>query len=46
MVEVVDANGCMMINDEDVSVIVVKKTGNLSMRDAMNRAIYLLRQET
>jgi hypothetical protein len=46
MSEVVDANGCLMINDEEISVIVVKKTGNCSMREAIHKAIYLLEQET
>lgn len=45
MSEVIDAEGCMMINDVDVSVIVVKKTGNLSMREALNKAISLIREE-
>lgn len=45
MKEVIDADGCMMINDDDVSVVVVKKTGNLSMREAINKAVVLLREE-
>jgi hypothetical protein len=46
MSEVIDANGCIMINDEGISVIIVKKTGNLSMREALNKAISLIREET
>jgi hypothetical protein len=46
MSEVVDANGCIMINDTDISVIVVKKNGNCSMREALYKAISLLKQET
>lgn len=46
MKEVIDANGCMMISDDDISVVVIKKTGNCSMREALNRAIGLLRTET
>jgi hypothetical protein len=45
MSEVVDADGCFMITDVDVSVIVIKKTGNLSMREALNKAISLIREE-
>lgn len=46
MVEVVDANGCIMINDVDISVVVVKKNGNCSMREALFKAIDLLAGET
>jgi hypothetical protein len=46
MKEVIDAEGCMMINDDDVSIVIVKKTGNLSMREALNKAISLIREET
>lgn len=45
MSKVVDANGCMMIDEEDITVIVIKKTGNSSMREAINKAIDLLREE-
>lgn len=46
MKEVIDASDCMMINDDDVSVVVIKKTGNLSMREALNKAVDLIREET
>ena len=46
MKEVIDANGCMMVSDDDISVVVIKKTGNLSMRETLYRAIDLLRDET
>lgn len=46
MKEVVDADGCMMINNEDIGIIVVKKNGNLSMREALNKAVDLIREET
>ena len=45
MSEVIDADSCLMINDVDVSVVVIKKTGNLSMREALNKAISLIREE-
>lgn len=46
MKEVIDANDCMLINDEDVSIVLIKKTGKCSMRETINRAIDLLREET
>lgn len=46
MSEVIDANGCIMINDVDISVVVVKKTGNCSMREVLYKAIELLSAET
>ncbi len=45
MKKVIEANGCMVIEDEDVEVVIIKKTDS-SMRDALNRAIYLIRGET
>ncbi len=45
MKKVVEANGCMVIEDDDVEVVIIKKTDS-SMRDALNRAIYLIRGET
>ncbi len=45
MKKVTEANGCMVIEDEDVEVVIIKKTDS-SMRDALNRAIYLIRGET
>lgn len=45
MSEVIDANGCIMINDKDISVIVIKKS-DCSMRYAMFKAIDLLSEET
>jgi hypothetical protein len=46
MKEVVDADGCMMINDDDIGIVVIKKNGNLSMREALNKAVDLIRMET
>jgi hypothetical protein len=46
MSKVVDANGCMMIDEEDITVIVIKKTGKNSMRETLNIAIDLIREET
>ncbi len=45
MKNVTGINDCMMIEDDDVTVVIIKKTDS-SMRDALNRAIYLIRGET
>jgi hypothetical protein len=45
MSKVIEANGCMVISDDDVEVVLIKKT-DCSMRDAIFKAIDLLSGES
>lgn len=45
MSKVIEAEGCMVISDDEIEVVVIKKT-NCSMREALFKAIYLISGET